>query len=147
MELLKQLYILLGITFLISCGNEHSKKDFIFENYNYVTAASDTVKAINIGWEFVNERNAINLNAVKHECVDETNAAVKLYGKIIKINHDTITIETTDGNLQGKLNFELPKQVNLLNQFCFIQGIIQVHPEIEFIIEGLLVQNRQIQAN
>lgn len=142
----KQLYILSCITFFLSCGNPHSEKDFILENYSYITAANDTVKAINVGWEFVNEHNAISLEAIRHECVDETKASVKLYGKIIKINHNRITIETRVGTLQGELNFELPKQISLLNQFCFAQGIIQIHPEVEFIVEGLLVKNLQIQS-
>lgn len=135
-------FYFLSICITVSCSNKNKK--IIVENYTYQNSNHQTIHAVNIGNEYVNEFNFIDFAAVKHECVDETKAKVKLLGKIIATSDKEIKIKTGSDTIIGNLNFIFPKSIQVNNKQAFVQGIIQIHPTINFTVDGILVKSLKV---
>jgi len=110
----------------------------IEENYKFWDQyTKDSIKCLQVGKTYVDENNAILIEPLKHELVDETKAEVKLKGTLKIIEEKMFFISEND-SIKSNLNFEFKNEI-FLNKQLFAQGIIQLHPIKSFKINGLLI--------
>lgn len=136
-----RLVILFSICSLFSCSDEGVETDLIEENYTYYDSyKADSIKCLQVGIQFVDEKGTIPFSAIKHELVDETPAKVKLVGKIIRWEKDSLLIHFKEDTIWAKTSFLINKPQPFIGLNSFIQGEIQMHPQISLSIDGLLLK-------
>lgn len=129
---------LLGSFF--GCSSTEMDNPIIEENYSYYNKElKDSVLCLQIGKQFVDEKNVISMAALKHELVDETPAKVKVFGEFIQISSNTFSVLTNTDTVNGIFDFNIPNPKAFLNQKAIIQGVIQLKPTVNFKVNGVLV--------
>ena len=136
-----RLGILMGVCSLISCSPKAQDSELIEENYNYYSQSiSDSVKCLQIGKQYVNEQNVISFSAVQHESVDETPAKVKLKGKILSWYDDSILIQLQKDSIWVVTSFKKENSKPFIGLNSVFQGVLKMHPRIDFKVDGLLIE-------
>lgn len=130
------------IALIAGCNTKNINQMVIEENYSFWDQhTKDSIKCLQLGKIYVDERNIISIEPLKHELVDETKAEVKMKGTLKVIGQKMFFVCEND-TFQSNLNFDFEKKI-LLNQELLAQGIIQIHPVKEFNIDGLLILDIQ----
>lgn len=135
----------LGVLFcfgiLISCTFESIETDIIEENYTYYDQnRGDSIKCIQLGIQYVDEKNALPYSLVKHELVDETPAKVKLEGMIIQWQEDSILIQLGKDSIWANTSFKKENPEPFLGLSSFFQGLVKMHPKQSFRVDALLIK-------
>ncbi|MDA9328994.1 hypothetical protein N9Q76_02570 [Flavobacteriales bacterium] len=126
---------------IISCDNQTPEQFAVETNYTFFDRLKgDSIKCIHIGNQYINEANTISFNAVKHECVDQTKAIVKIEGTLINISTNSFIMKTENDTIAGVFNFniESPRQFEKLE--IITQGVIQIHPQINYKVDAVLLK-------
>ncbi len=126
---------------IFSCSNQTSKQFAIETNYTFFDRLKgDSIKCIQIGNQYINERNTISYRAVKHECVDKTKAIVKIEGTLINISTNSFLMKSENDTLAGVFNFNIksPRQFKKLE--IITQGVIQIQPQTNYKVDAILLK-------
>ncbi|MBL56663.1 MAG: hypothetical protein CMP61_05700 [Flavobacteriales bacterium] len=124
------------------CTSTSKDNDLIFENYTFFNLSiQDSIQCIQLGYEYVDERNTLSLKDIKHELVDDTPAKVKLKGKLIAIKNESLFLDLGNDTVNGTCGFNFGSLYPFLNHIVIAQGVISIHPKTLFKIKGLLVMD------
>lgn len=142
--MLYRITIALLIVSFASCSIQQSDETIIEENYTFWDPnLNDSIKALQVGNQFVDEKNVISFQAIKHELVDKTPALVKLKARIIEINGNNCSLIVDRDTLKGGFQFKIDQPKAFINQKIIAQGKIQMHPEVTFEVDAILVLDMQ----